>query len=294
MSFPHILLAVLVAAIWGFNFVVIRVGLDTMPPILFAGLRFVVAAVPAFWLARPTMPWPRLMAIAGFLFVVQFAGVFSAMAIGMPPGVASVTLQAQALFTALFAGVLLREWPRRIQAIGLFVALCGLALIGATAGSDGITWSGLVLTLVAAAGWGMGNVLLRGTTADLLPLMAWLSLLSAPPLLLGSLATEGADAAMLALRGMTWLGIAALGYIAIISTLVGYVIWGHLLRLYPATTVAPFSLLVPFFGAGSSALLLGETFTPLRLSGFVLILMGVAIVARPPKPAVSEALTMKG
>ncbi len=285
MRFPHILLAVLVAAIWGFNFVVIRIGLDTMPPILFAGLRFVVAAVPAFWLARPAVPWPRLIAIAGFLFVVQFAAVFSAMALGMPPGVSSVTLQAQALFTTLFAGLLLREWPRRIQAIGLFIALCGLALIGATAGSDGITWTGLILTLVAAAGWGMGNVLLRGTTAELLPLMVWLSVLSAPPLLLGSLAVEGADVALHALRTMNWLAIAALGYIAIISTLVGYVIWGHLLRSYSASTVAPFSLLVPFFGAGSSALLLGETFTPLRLAGFALILVGVAVVARPAKPA---------
>ena len=282
MKVAHVLLAVLVAAIWGFNFVVIRVGLDAMPPILFAGLRFALAAVPALWIARPAVPWPRLIAIAGFLFVIQFAGLFSAMAIGMPPGVGSVTLQAQALFTTLFAGLLLREWPRPVQAVGLFIALCGLALIGATAGSGGITWPGLMLTLVAAAGWGMGNVLLRGTKADLLPLMVWLSLLSAPPLLLGSWAIEGTDVAIHALRAMSWLAFGALGYIAIISTLLGYVIWGHLLRQYPATTVAPFSLLVPFFGAGASAILLGETFTPLRIAGFVLILAGVAIVARPP------------
>ncbi|WP_343716859.1 EamA family transporter, partial [Inquilinus sp.] len=74
----HILLALLVAAIWGFNFVVIRIGLGSFPPLLLAALRFILAALPAALLPRPQVPWPRMLAIGLTLFVGQFAFLFPA------------------------------------------------------------------------------------------------------------------------------------------------------------------------------------------------------------------------
>jgi O-acetylserine/cysteine efflux transporter len=282
MRFRHILLALLVAAIWGFNFVVIRAGLGSMPPLLLAALRFVVAAAPVALLARPAVPWPRMVAIALTLFVGQFALLFSGMAVGMPPGLASVALQAQAFCTVLIAAVALRERPRPRQVAGTLIAFAGLAAIASTVGSGGVSLAGLLLTLGAAVSWGAGNVLLRGVgKVDMLAMMVWLSLIPPLPLLGLAWAIDGRTALLAAVANTGWLGAGAVLYIGVLSTLVGFGIWGSLLKRYPASTVAPFALLVPIFGAGSAALVYGESFGPGRLAGMALILLGLAVVALP-------------
>ena len=282
MKFRDILIALLVAAIWGFNFVVIRAGLASMPPLLLVALRFLVAALPAALLPRPAVPWPRLLAVALTLFIGQFALLFTAMAVGMPPGLASVALQSQAFCTVLIAALVLRERPTPRQILGTLVAFAGLLAIGSTVGSGGVTAAGLLLTLGAALCWGAGNVLLRGVgKVDMLGLMVWLSLIPPVPVFALSWAMEGRAAVVGALVNMTWLGAGAVLYIAMISTLVGFGLWGALLKRYPASTVAPFSMLVPLFGAASAALVYGERFGPGRLVGMALILVGLAVVALP-------------
>ena len=74
---------------------------------------------------------------------------------------------------------------------------------------------------------------------------------------------------------------AARPILALLATLVGFGLWGFLLKNHPASTVAPFSLLVPLFGTLSSWLVLGETFSPLRVAGMGLILLGLAVIALP-------------
>lgn len=278
----HILLALLVAAIWGFNFVVIRIGLGSFPPLLLATLRFVLAALPVLVLPRPAVPWPRMIAIGLTLFVGQFAFLFPAMMIGMPPGLASIVLQSQAFFTILIAAMALRERPSGRQLGGAAVAFAGLAVIGTTVGGGDVTALGLALSLAAAGSWACGNVLLRGAgKVDMLPMIVWLSLIPPVPLLALSLAVEGPTAIGHAFATVGWTGVGTVLYLAIPTTILGFGIWGHLLKLYPAATVAPFSLLVPIFGAGSAALVLGEQFGPARLAGMALILLGLAIVALP-------------
>ncbi len=286
MPLPHIALAVLVTAIWGFNFVVIRLGLDSVPPLLLAALRFAVACLPVFFVARPNVPLLKLVAIGMTWFVGQFAFLFPAMKLGMPPGLASVTLQSQAFFTIAFAAALLGERPGPRQLAGAAVAACGLIAIAMTVGG-GFTIAGLLLTLAAASSWAMGNVLMRiAGKADMFALVIWLSLVPPLPLLALSFAIEGWPAIHNALTHVTPMGIASVLYLAIPTTLVGFGIWGFLLRLYPASTVAPFSLLVPAFGTLSAWLVLGETFSPLRTAGMVLILLGLAvIVVRRPRRA---------
>src|SRR5829696_7693668 len=132
----HILMAVAVAAIWGFNFVAIRWGLDSFPPILLACLRFAVAALPALVVPRPEVAWARLVAIGTAWFVAQFALLFIGMQAGMPPGLASVVMQAQAFFTILFAALALGERPRARHLAGMAVAACGVVAIGASAGGQ--------------------------------------------------------------------------------------------------------------------------------------------------------------
>jgi O-acetylserine/cysteine efflux transporter len=281
----HIGLAVLIALVWGVNFVVIRIGLESFPPLLLAALRFAVAALPALVLPRPAISWRAMLAIGLTLFTGQFALLFTGMAMGMPPGLASVTAQSQAFLTILIAAWALGEVPGGRQLAGVAVAIAGLVLIAATSGRADMTTIGLVLTLAAALSWAAGNVLLRksGGAADMLALVSWLSLIPPLPLLALSLAIEGPERIGAALAQPSWAGIGALLYIAVLSTTLGYGAWGQLLKHYPAGLVAPFSLLVPIFGTLSAALLLGERFGPLRLAGMALILAGVALVVLPAR-----------
>jgi O-acetylserine/cysteine efflux transporter len=275
----HVALAVAVAFFWGVNFVFVAIALTDFPPLLLASLRFVIAALPAIFLPRPPVPWRTIVTIGSALFVGQFAFLFPAMAIGMPPGLASVALQIQAFLTIGIAAVVLGETPSRRQIAGAAVAFIGLVVVGSTVGSNGVTVAGFLLLLCAALSWSSGNVLLRRAgKVDMLPLMSWMSLVPILPLFALSLLFEGPARIATAFEHVTWPAIGALLYIAIVSTSFGYAAWGHLLKLYPAATAAPFSLLVPVSGTLSAALVLGESFGPRRLAGMVLIVSGLAIL----------------
>jgi O-acetylserine/cysteine efflux transporter len=288
----HLALALLTTALWGFNFVMIQIGLESgLPPLLMAALRFMVAALPVLWLPRPKIPPGRLVAIGMFLFVGQFALLFTGMAAGMPPGLASVTQQSQAFLTGLLAAAILRERPTRRALAGMAVAFAGLALIATTVGGNGVTAAGLALCLAAAASWAVGNILLRGAGSSPggpLALMSWLSLVPILPLSVLSLVVEGPATVAHALAELRWAGVAAVLYVAIAATSLGYGIWGFLMARYPATTVAPFALLVPITGAASAALVTGESFGPTRLAGMALVLAGLGVTAlrwrRDPAP----------
>jgi O-acetylserine/cysteine efflux transporter len=275
------MLALLVAAIWGINFTVISIGLGSFPPLLLAALRFVVAALPALILPRPNVAWPRFLTIGLTLFLGQFALLFMGMAIGLPAGLASVTLQSQAFLTILIASVVLGERATPRQIAGSLVAITGLAVIAATIGGD-FSAAGLLLCLASALCWAVGNVLLRGAgKADMLSMAVWLSLIPPIPLFALSALVDGPTAITHALSAMRWSGAGAVLYIAVLSTILCYAIWGHLLKLYSAATVAPFSLLVPIFGALSAWAVLGERFEPVRVAGMALILAGLVIAVAP-------------
>ena len=295
MKPAHIGLAVFVAAIWGVNFVVIHWGLRDFPPLFMVAARFMLVALFAFFLPRPRWSWRRLVFIGLAWFAGQFGFLFTAMAAGMPAGLASVTLQSQAFFTILMAAVLLGERPDVRQLAGSGAALTGLLIIGTTAGTDGFTLAGLMLTLAAAVSWAAGNVLLRSSGgANMLAVVVWLSLVPPLPLLALSLIIEGPHAIVTALTSVSWAGIASLAYIVIGSTLVGFGIWGHLIKLYPVSTVAPFALLVPVFGTLAAIMLLGERFPAQRLAGVALIVAGLAIVALPARWLRAPWLGRKG
>lgn len=278
MSPRHILLAALVAALWGFNFVVINVGLDELPPLAFAALRFTAAAVPAvFFVRRPVVAWKWIITVGLCIGVGQFGLLFVGMHQGMPAGLSSVVLQTQAVFTMLFAGALLRETPRATQLAGMVIALAGVALIGLNFGQTSPVMA-FLLCVGGAAMWGLGNVAMRvARPADAFGFMVWMSLVPPLPLLLLSIIFEGPTAAVGGLTQLSPVGLAALAYIAYVSTLFGFGAWGWLMRRYDAGQVAMYSLLVPPFGLTSAALVLGESIAAADLVAAALIVGGVAL-----------------
>ncbi|MBD3009544.1 EamA family transporter [Streptomyces sp. 5-10] len=278
----HIALAVLATALWGVNFVVIEVGLDHFPPLLFCALRFLVAALPAvFLVGPPRVAWRWILGVGLALGVAKFGLLFIGMHEGMPAGLSSLVLQVQAVFTALFAAVVLAERPGWRRLLGMAVALAGIAVAAVDEGTSG-PLLGFVLVVAAAAFWGVSNVLTRkAAPPDALNFMVWVSLVPVLPLLALSLVFEGARPDVEALSRLDWAGVGAIVYVAWVATVFGFGAWGFLLRTYDASAVAPFSLLVPVFGMSSAALVLGEGISAPRWLAAALLVGGVALTSLP-------------
>jgi O-acetylserine/cysteine efflux transporter len=284
MSRRDILLATVVAAVWGLNFVVIEVGLRELPPLLFAALRFTLVAFPAVLIVRrPAVPWRLVIVFGLFLGVGQFGLLFVGMDLGVPAGLASLVLQCQAMFTLGFAATILHERPTGRQLAGCAVAFAGIALIATGRAAD-VSLVGLALCIAAAASWGAANVTTRiAKPPDAVALLVWASLVPPLPLLGLSLAFEGPGQIADAFAQIGPSGIVALLYVVVLATLFGFGSWTALLRRYRAGVVAPFSLLVPVFGLLSAAALLDEAPNAAELAGAAVVLAGLLLTNLPAR-----------
>jgi len=278
MAPKDLLLALVVIIVWGMNFVVIKVGLDDIPPMLLGALRFLLAAFPAIlFIKRPQLPLRWLLAYGATISLGQFAFLFSAMNVGMPAGLASLVLQSQAFFTLFFAALFLGERLRATNFIGLLIAAGGLLLIGMQ-GDRSMTLAGFVLTICAASMWALGNIVTRKVgKVNLVGLVVWGSLIPPIPFFALSWMMEGPQVIESALRGIGWSSVLVLLYLAFGATILGYSLWSRLLSRYPANTVAPFSLLVPVVGLTSAALLLDEHLGVMQAIGALLVMLGLMI-----------------
>ncbi|MEU6848321.1 EamA family transporter [Streptomyces sp. NPDC046716] len=276
----HTGLAVLVAALWGVNFVVIDIGLAHFPPLLFCALRFLLAALPAvFLVGRPCVPWRWILGLGLALGVGKFGLLFVGMNAGMPAGLSSLVLQVQAVFTALLAFAFLGERPRPVRVVGMAVALAGIGVAAVDEGASG-PLGAFALVLVAAAFWGVANVLTRKAAPEApFNFMVWSSAVPVLPLLGLSLLFEGPATDARALASLDLPGVGAIVYVALVTTLFCFSAWSRLLRRYDASTVAPYSLLVPVFGMSSAALFLGESVSGLRWCAAALLVAGVALTS---------------
>lgn len=290
LTWRDALLAVAIVFVWGTNFVVIRLGLNALPPLCFATLRFTFVLLPAvFFLPRPKVPWSNLAAYGVCIGLLQFGILFIAMNGHISPGLASLVVQMQVFFTIALAMLRTGERLKPHQLLAFILALAGMGVI-ATHNGHGATLAGLSLVLVAAMGWALGNQASREAgKVNMLAYVVWAALFSTPPLLALSLWLEGPAAianGVAHASSVTW---AAVVWQSVGNTMFGYACWAWLLSRYPAATVAPLSLLVPVFGFGASALLLGEPLPLWKILATLLIMAGLAvnILWRPRKVALS-------
>ncbi len=273
-----LLLALAVMAVWGSNFVVIKYALDHLPPLTLALLRFTLAFFPlALFLPRPAAAWRNLAGYGLLIGAGQFGLLFTAMRADITPGLASLVVQAQVFFTIGLAAWLSGERPSTAQLLALVLASAGIGVIGFN--TDGsATPLGLALVLLAAASWAGGNMVARAAgPVNMLGYVVWSSLFAVPPLFAMALALEGwprISAGIAAADSLTW---ASVLWQSVGNTMFGYGAWGWLLSRHEAGSVAPLSLLVPVFGLGTSALVLGEPLQPWKLTAFALVMAGLAL-----------------
>ncbi len=277
MTLMHLLGVLLTVTLWGLSFVAVRWGLDQVSPLTLTLLRFALAGLPLLpFVPRPRSSWWLLAAYGTVGFALMYLLLFGGMALGMPAGLSSLVVQSQVFFTIALAALFAGQRPQRLQWIAALVAAAGILMVGTTLPGGG-SLRGLACVLGAAAAWGCANLLVRRIADDPVPTVVWASSFATVPLLLVSLLTEGpgrlfTSVAALSLRG--WLGVAFQVWPA---TLLAFAIWARLLRIYPAAVVAPFALLIPVVGIGSSDLLLGESMGPAAWAGAALVLAGLAL-----------------
>lgn len=278
LPFTHLALALAVTAVWGTNFVVIKAALAHLPPLTLALLRFALAFVPlALFLPRPQVKWGNLAAYGVLIGAGQFGLLFTAMRADITPGLASLVVQSQAFFTIFLAMRLNGERIAPAQIAALLLATAGIAMIALhTDGSA--TPLGLGLVLLAALSWSGGNMVSRAAgPVNMLAYVVWSSLFAIPPLLIMALAIEGwpaMRAGIAAADAATW---GAVLWQSLGNTMFGYGAWGWLLARHPAGTVSPLALLVPVFGLGTSALVLGEPLQWWKITAFALVMAGLAL-----------------
>jgi O-acetylserine/cysteine efflux transporter len=289
LSARHALLALAVVSVWGTNFVVAKQALATLPPLTFTALRFLLAFLPAaLFIARPDVPWRRLAAYGLAIGVGQFGLMFYAMRSDITPGLTALVIQSQVFMTIGLAMAINGERLTRVQ--GLALALAGGGLVVIALHVDATTTPlGLALVLAAALCWATGNLVSqRAGKVPILGFMVWSSLFAVPPLIGLAVLIDGPQEIGRGLRSAGWGTWAAVGWQAWGNTLFGYGAWAWLLARYPAATVSPWALLVPVFGIGSSALMLGEPLPLWKLGAAALVIGGLALnlwfsVARVPK-----------
>lgn len=277
MRLRHILIAILVAVIWGFNFVVVKIGLKELPPFIYGAGRFMVAALPVLFFKKPNVSWKIIGGIGLTLGVIKFTLMFGGIYMGMSAGLASLVLQSQVFFTLALSVMFLNAKLRISQVVGMLVAFIGIVIIAWQTYANS-TLIGFIMLIGSAFSWSISNILYqKAGKVDMFSLTVWTSLIPPIPMFVGAYYFEGPEALNHLFSSLSSTALYCLLFTGCASTLIASTLWGVLLRTYDATKVAPFSLLIPIFGITSSWLFLGEEFTPLSIIACLFVFVGLVI-----------------
>ncbi len=279
LPISHLLLALAIVAVWGTNFVVIKVSLASFPPYLFAALRYVFALLPAIlFLPRPKVSWANLCVYGLATGVGQFGVMYYAIDGNISPGLASLVIQTQVFFTIGFAMIFAKEGLKLYQALAVGIAMIGLVIIAVHTDAT-TTFLGLALVVFSGFSWGVANTASRRAgSINMLAYVVWASAFSIPPLFAISLIFEGGwqsmGSAIASASVWAWLGVLWQSWA---NTLFGYAAWGWLLSKHPAAVVAPAPLLVPIFGMGAAAYFLSEPLPLWKILAAGLVITGLVV-----------------
>ncbi|QEW31659.1 EamA family transporter [Erwinia billingiae] len=278
MKLPHLLLAILITAIWGINFSVIKIGLSSVDPFILAGIRFTLCALPAlFFIKKPDVPWRYIIGY-GLVFGIGLWGLVNlGIKAGLSAGIASLLLQFSAFFTILLGSVVFKESLTRYQIAGFALACTGLlSIVFITDGS--VTFTGTLLVLAGAIAWSIANIIIkRSATKQIFAFLVWSSAFSPIPLFLLDWLVNGSNGYTALVSHVDYRAVLSILFQVYPNTLFGYWVWNSLLKQYPISTVAPLSLLVPVFGILGSMAIFGEAISSLKILALLLIISGLVV-----------------
>lgn len=285
--------------VWGTNFVVIAWGLSEFPPFLFSTLRFLFTVFPCvFFFRRPATSWKNLAYFGVLIGAGQFGLLYFAMHRYISPGLASLLMQAQVIFTILLSLSMNKRAIRALQSLALGIAVIGIALVmwrsAATPGSSASPF-GVLLILVSAFCWALANLLVQSVgRVNVVAFLIWSSIFAVPALLLLTAVFDGILPAIHSLATASPRAWGAVAYQVLGNTFFGFGIWNWLLARHPAATVTPVALLVPVVGMTASAWLLGESLLVWKITAASLVLLGLGLNAYATRPQRTIAAMSQG
>ena len=285
------LLALIVMVIWGFNFAAAKFGLREFSPMFLMFLRFTGVAVVLLPFVRA--PWGQMKEIfilSVLLGSLHFPLMFTGLT-GVDAAMASIAIQLQVPFSSILAAILYRDKLGWKRGLGMAISFGGVIVIaGEPRALDNTFYLGLVIA--AALVFSIVNIQIRRIgNINGFTLNGWMALMAAPQLLVATLVMESGQWEQL--RSATWLGWSSIAYMAVMVTIVSYLMWYPLVRKYPVNQTMPWTLLAPVFGVLSGILVLGEPMTPAMMVGGALTLVGVAVIVirKAPKQNQNQSVT---
>ncbi len=277
MSFKDLLFAILVTFVWGLNYIFVKIGVATIPPLFFCALKFSVCSLlVVLFKFKTQLKWSLIAKLGLVLGTLTFSFLYLGIQLGVPSGIASLLMQAQMIFTILLSVLLLKDQCSWMEALGIGIAFLGVFGITQHPDSQAINGFGVALILCAAFAGGLSNIIVKKAgSIDNFELIVWMSLI--PPIPLFALSYLVEENQINSILSLDFKGGFSILYGSVISTVFGYGLWGKLLKKYSPTTVAPFLLLVPIFGIISSYLILDEKLAPAQLFAAVIVIVGLLI-----------------
>lgn len=279
----------ILALCWGSSFVAIEVGLEYVPPLLFAGFRYALAgaivlgyAAVATDRARPTTRAEWLaVAVAGVFVIALYHGLLYLGELYVPGAVAATVVSTAPILTAAFAGVLLPE-ERLAPAgvVGFVLGLLGVIAVvqpSSTALTGEVTL-GVALVFASAVAFALGSVLTRPIDSSLPveTLQAWAMLVGAA-VLLGWAALRGESIAAIEYTPAT---VLSFGYLTLVSGAFAFFLYFELLERSGATQVILVSYAEPVVAMGVSWIVVGYVVDSLTVLGLLTILAGFVVIKR--------------
>lgn len=286
MQFRHILIALIVAFVWGTNFIAARATMTEIPPFFLLALRFSLSTLPfIFFIPKPkNLSWPLLIGLGLTLGVGKMALVFLSIYLGLATGLASLLLQSHVLFTIIFSKIIYKAKISQRQALGMVISFLGMVLIAQELGGSA-NLGGFVCIIISAVFWAVSNILFqKAGKVDAFPLIIWIGLIPPLPLMgLSLLFDPMPQGYMDILSNVSMKGISGMAFIIIAATWIGTTCWAYLFKKYDASIVAPYALLIPVFGISSSFIVYDEHYTIITLMGCLSVFLGLLINQWPAR-----------
>jgi len=269
-------MAISVPIIWGGGFLFAKTAINHFPPILLMAFRFAITALMLVWFVKPPVRLlNRIFWIALVSAAIQYSMTFTGLR-DLDASTAVIVVQLEVPFGVLLAVILLKDKLTLRRIFGMALAFIGVII---TAGEPRLDGNLLpILLLVGGAfTWALGQIMIKTLGAPGgFTLIAWVAVFATPQLFLSTWIFE--DNQLEAIMTATPIVWAAVIYLAVVMTTIGYAIWYHLLGLYNVNQVMPYLLLLPVVTVFGGVVLLGDTLTPSLITGGLLAIAGVAVI----------------
>jgi O-acetylserine/cysteine efflux transporter len=279
MTTKHMLAAIMVAIVWGLNFVAMKMAFVEIPPFLFLVLRLVVTVVPLiFFFPKPKVSMSLLLWMSLVQWILHFGFLFSGMYLGLSGGITALIMQCQIIFTLIMTFIYFGNKPSLLQMFGLAVSFSGLILL-TTHGDCSANIPGILLIVCAALAVSVSNILFRAVPKDtnMSAMTVWSSAFAVPQALVVAYVMEGGEVAYVSLINISMPSVMAILYTVFVSTMIGIVTWSKLMSQADPVKILPFSLLVPVVALSAGYVILDEPVTLFDVIACAIIISGLLV-----------------